>query len=56
METYGVSLSSAVEIDVNAPLVHLERLGSIPEASVRIYVAEIATAISFLHERKIVHR
>jgi len=35
---------------------HLERLGSMSEASVRIYVAEIATAISFLHERKIVHR
>ncbi len=36
--------------------VHLERLGSLPEETVRYYVAEISSALSFLHERKIIHR
>ncbi|EIW58698.1 kinase-like protein [Trametes versicolor FP-101664 SS1] len=35
---------------------HLERLGSLPEETVRYYVAEISSALSFLHERKIIHR
>lgn len=35
---------------------HLERLGSLPEDTVRFYVAEIASALSFLHENKIMHR
>ena len=37
-------------------LVHLERLGSLPEESVRYYVAEIASALAFLHEHRIMHR
>lgn len=35
---------------------HLERLGSLSEDVVRFYVAELSTAISFLHEKKIIHR
>ncbi|CDO77658.1 hypothetical protein BN946_scf184969.g9 [Trametes cinnabarina] len=35
---------------------HLERLGSLPEDVVRFYVAEISSALAFLHERKIIHR
>ena len=37
-------------------LVHLERLGSLSEEVVRYYVAEIASALSFLHEKRIIHR
>lgn len=36
--------------------VHLERLGSLPEDTVRFYVAEIASALSFLHQHRIMHR
>jgi len=35
---------------------HLERLGSIPEDTVRFYVAQIASALGFLHEQRIMHR
>ncbi|GJE91076.1 kinase-like protein [Phanerochaete sordida] len=35
---------------------HLERLGSLPEEVVRYYVAQIASALAFLHEKKIIHR
>ncbi|KDQ61652.1 hypothetical protein JAAARDRAFT_54998 [Jaapia argillacea MUCL 33604] len=35
---------------------HLERLGSLPEETVRYYVAEISSALSFLHENRIIHR
>lgn len=35
---------------------HLERMGSFDEDSARIYVAEIGSALAFLHEKKIVHR
>ncbi|KAI9064143.1 kinase-like protein [Trametes sanguinea] len=35
---------------------HLERLGSLPEDVVRFYVAEISSALAFLHEHKIIHR
>lgn len=38
------------------PTVHLERLGSLSEDTVRFYVAELSTAIAFLHEKKIIHR
>jgi serine/threonine kinase 32 len=46
---------------LDAPLilllpVHLERLSSLPEEVVRYYVAEIASALSFLHEKRIIHR
>lgn len=36
--------------------VHLERLGSLSEDAVRFYVAEIASALTFLHEKRIIHR
>lgn len=36
--------------------VHLERKGSFTEDTVRIYVAEIGSALSFLHEKRIIHR
>lgn len=36
--------------------VHLERLGSMSEDAVRFYVAEIASALTFLHEKRIIHR
>lgn len=36
--------------------VHLERLGSLPENTVRFYIAEIASALSFLHQHRIMHR
>jgi len=35
---------------------HLERLGSLPEDTVRFYVAEIASALVFLHQSRIMHR
>jgi serine/threonine kinase 32 len=35
---------------------HLERLGSLPEETVRFYVAQIASALAFLHEQRIMHR
>lgn len=47
--------SSACSLRI-PPTVHLERLGSLPEETVRYYVAEISSALSFLHERKIIHR
>ena len=42
----------------NLPLytVHLERMGSFPEEAVRFYVAELGSALAFLHEKKIIHR
>ncbi|KIJ55102.1 hypothetical protein M422DRAFT_57733 [Sphaerobolus stellatus SS14] len=35
---------------------HLERLGSLPEETVRFYMAELSSAVAFLHEKKIIHR
>ncbi|TFY83302.1 hypothetical protein EWM64_g710 [Hericium alpestre] len=35
---------------------HLERLGSLSEDTVRFYVAEISSALSFLHDKHIMHR
>ncbi|KAL4063180.1 kinase-like protein [Scleroderma citrinum] len=35
---------------------HLERLGALPEDTVRFYIAEIASALAFLHENRIMHR
>ncbi|KII85767.1 hypothetical protein PLICRDRAFT_44166 [Plicaturopsis crispa FD-325 SS-3] len=35
---------------------HLERLGSLPEETVRFYVAEISSGLAFLHENRIMHR
>lgn len=36
--------------------VHLDRLGHLPEETVRFYVAEISSALAFLHENHIMHR
>ena len=35
---------------------HLERLGSLSETTVRFYVAELSSALGFLHAHKIIHR
>jgi len=35
---------------------HLERLGCLPEGSVRFYVAQLASALTYLHESHIMHR
>lgn len=35
---------------------HLERLGSLPEDTVRFYVAQLSSALAFLHENHIMHR
>ena len=36
--------------------VHLERLGSLSEEVVRFYVAQLSSALAFLHESGIMHR
>jgi len=36
--------------------VHIERLGHIPEDCVRFWIAEVSTALEYLHSRRIVHR
>ncbi|KAI0793954.1 kinase-like protein [Fomes fomentarius] len=35
---------------------HLERLGSLPEDVVRYYVAEVGSALAYLHDHRIIHR
>ncbi|TBU30711.1 kinase-like protein [Dichomitus squalens] len=35
---------------------HLERLGSLPEDVVKYYVAEIGSALAYLHDHRIIHR
>ncbi|KAF5316100.1 hypothetical protein D9619_006172 [Psilocybe cf. subviscida] len=35
---------------------HLERLGSMPEDTVRFYMAQLSSALSFLHDLGIMHR
>ncbi|KAF9054332.1 kinase-like domain-containing protein [Panaeolus papilionaceus] len=35
---------------------HLERLGAMPEETVRFYVAQLSSALSFLHDMGIMHR
>ncbi|KAF8892113.1 kinase-like domain-containing protein [Infundibulicybe gibba] len=35
---------------------HLERLGSLPEETIRFYVAQLSSALAFLHENGIMHR
>lgn len=37
-------------------LVHLERLGHLSEESVQLYAAELSSALSYLHEKRIIHR
>lgn len=41
---------------VTWPLVHLERLGSLDEEVVKFYVAQLSSAVQFLHENNIMHR
>jgi serine/threonine kinase 32 len=36
--------------------VHLDRLGSLSEETVRFYMAELSSALCFLHEKHIMHR
>jgi serine/threonine protein kinase len=36
--------------------VHLERMGRFSEETVRFYIAELSSALSFLHDKRIVHR
>jgi len=36
--------------------VHLDRLGSLPEVTVRFYMAQLSSALCFLHEKHIMHR
>ncbi|KAI0924057.1 hypothetical protein AcV5_009419 [Taiwanofungus camphoratus] len=35
---------------------HLERLGSLSESAVRFYVAELSSALAYLHDHRIIHR
>ncbi|GBE86516.1 Serine/threonine-protein kinase gad8 [Sparassis crispa] len=35
---------------------HLERMGSLPEEVVRFYVAELSSALAYLHDHRIIHR
>ncbi|TFK94111.1 kinase-like protein [Polyporus arcularius HHB13444] len=35
---------------------HLERLGSLSEEVVRFYIAEVGSALAFLHDHRIIHR
>ncbi|KZT09884.1 kinase-like protein [Laetiporus sulphureus 93-53] len=35
---------------------HLERLGSLSEDAVRFYVAELSSALAYLHDHRIIHR
>lgn len=35
---------------------HLDRMGLFPEDCVRLYAAEIALALRYLHQKRIVHR
>ncbi len=53
----GIGLAKHVlqSIDL-VHLVHLERMGSFPEEAVRFYIAELGSALAFLHEKKIIHR
>lgn len=36
--------------------VHLDRLGSLPEPAVKVVIAEIASALAFIHDKRIIHR
>lgn len=37
-------------------IVHLERLGAMPEETIRFYVAQLSSALAFLHDNNIMHR
>ena len=36
--------------------VHLERLGHLSEEAVKFFVAQIASALAFIHDKRIIHR
>lgn len=41
---------------IDRVVVHLDRMGSLPEEVVKFYIAEAALAIDYLHSIRIVHR
>lgn len=41
---------------LNSILVHLERIGSLEEDAVCFYVAQLSSALSFIHDMGIMHR
>ncbi|KAL1920330.1 uncharacterized protein VTP21DRAFT_1476 [Calcarisporiella thermophila] len=62
-----VNLRYAFQDDVNLFMVidlmlggdlrfHLERMGKFPEECVRLYAAELSSALDFLHSKRVVHR
>jgi serine/threonine kinase 32 len=44
------------ECESRLTIVHLDRAGAMNEETVRFYVAEIVTAVDYLHRKRIVHR
>ena len=53
----GVELSSSSKrFHLISFLVHLERLGRLSEEAVQLYTAELSSALSYLHEKRIIHR
>jgi serine/threonine kinase 32 len=66
---FSISCSAAIyDVGLSFPLlfslptllhlaqVHLERLGSLPEDTVRFYVAQLSSALAYLHDMGIMHR
>jgi serine/threonine protein kinase len=53
---FGAVIRISIIPNIPGLAVHLERLGSLPEDTVRFYVAEIASALAFLHQSRIMHR
>lgn len=57
--TYAVCplvLSCLPSSPSSIPTVHLDRLGTLSEEVVRFYVAQLSSALAFLHENHIMHR
>jgi len=53
----GVRLSFPTILSaLNFILVHLERIGSLEENAVCFYVAQLSSALSFIHDMGIMHR
>ncbi|KAI0285947.1 kinase-like domain-containing protein [Russula aff. rugulosa BPL654] len=50
---FVVNLRYAFQDDENF---HLDRLGSLPEETVKFYIAELSSAVCFLHDKHIMHR
>ena len=53
-----VTMSLSFLLDSFNPFnsVHLDRLGSMPEDTVRFYMAQLSSALAFLHDSNIMHR